>query len=303
MTPPPAHNRLVAWRRALGAAPRLTHHTVAARGLRFAVYTSPPVPGATPLVCVNGGLVYDHNLIWPALSPLAKRRQLVLYDQRGRGKSQPPPGVRAARIEHDAGDIGALRDALGFRQWDVFGHSWGGGIALLGAEADRVGTRRLVTVDAVGPTSAWRESLERDALARLDTAGRAALERAAAQLAASDTIGAQSAYNQAIYPAWFADRALGVMFGPPRATSETGAAVASTVRRDGYDWRARMTHLPIPTLLVHGARDLLPATVATEWLALLANARVAVIPDAGHMPFWEQPELFFPVVDEFLAAP
>ena len=299
----PVHHRLVAWRRTVGPAPRLTHHTVTARGLRFAVYTSPAVSGATPLLCVNGGLVYDHNLIWPALAPLATRRQLILYDQRGRGKSQPPPGVRAARIEHDAGDIGALRGALGFRHWDVLGHSWGGGIALLGAEADRAGTRRLVTVDAVGPTSAWRDALERDALVRLDAAGRATLERAAAQLAASDDIGAISAYNQAIYPAWFADRALGAMFGPPRATSDTGAAVASHIRRHGYDWRARMTNLATPTLLVHGVRDLLPATVATEWLALLTHARVVTIPDAGHMPFWEQPESFFPLVDEFLATP
>ncbi|WP_457826761.1 alpha/beta fold hydrolase, partial [Staphylococcus aureus] len=78
-------------------------HRVSARGLDFAVYSTPEVSGTPPLVCVNGGLLFDHKLLWPALSPLAQRRQLFLYDQRGRGATAAPPGAHGARIEHDAG--------------------------------------------------------------------------------------------------------------------------------------------------------------------------------------------------------
>jgi pimeloyl-ACP methyl ester carboxylesterase len=28
-----------------------------------------------------------------------------------------------------------------------------------------------------------------------------------------------------------------------------------------------------------------------------------VIPDAGHMPFWESPELFFTLIESFLSTP
>ena len=303
MTTPSARDRFAAYRRSIPAPPRLVHTQLPARGLSFAVYHSPAVAGATPLVCVNGGMLYDHTLLWPALSPLAAHRQLIFYDQRGRGRTSAPPGIRAARAEHDALDVGALRVALGLRHWDVLGHSWGGAIALLGVEADRRGTRRLVTIDAVGPTSAWREALEPAALARLDAAGRADLARTAAQLAAHDTLDAQSAYNRAIYPAWFADREMGALFTPPRATSETGAAISRRLRAEGYDWRERMRGLDVPALLVHGEQDLLPATLATDWLALLPRARVALVPNAGHMPFWEQPERLFPLVDAFLTAP
>jgi proline iminopeptidase len=152
-------DRFVAYRRSLPRPPRLERHTVQARGLAFAVFTTPVVQGIPPLVCVNGGLLYDHRLLWPALAPLAARRQLVFYDQRGRGATQVPPGPRAATIEHDAGDLGAIREALGLRRWDVLGHSWGGGIAMLGAERDQAGTRRLVLVDAVGATSTRRSSV------------------------------------------------------------------------------------------------------------------------------------------------
>jgi len=76
-------------------------------------------------------MLYDHSMLWPALSPLAEHRQVILYDQRGRGASSAPTDPSAASIEDDALDVAAIRRALGIRKWDVLGHSWGGGIAML----------------------------------------------------------------------------------------------------------------------------------------------------------------------------
>lgn len=295
-----ARERYARFRRTQPRTPPLARREVVARGLTFATYASPPIEGATPLVCVNGGLVYDHRLLWPAMAPLAARRQVVLYDQRGRGRSQAPPGLRAARIEHDAGDLGAIREALGIPRWDVLGHSWGGGVAMLGTADDQEGVRRLVTVNAVGPTSAWLERLHHDALARLHGAERDRLAAAWTARAARDQVAEQSEYGAAMYPAWFHDAELGRLFEPPPATSETGAAVSARLRREGYDWRETLRALSVPTLVLHGERDLLPPTVARELADLLQDARLALVPDAGHMPFWEQPAMFFSLVDEFL---
>lgn len=296
-----ARDRFVAFRRSQPPAPRLARRTVHARGLDFAVYSSPEIAGATPLVCINGGLLYDHKLLWPALSPLARTRQLIFYDQRGRGATTAPPGPRAARIDHDAGDLPALRLALGLSRWDVLGHSWGGGIAMLGTERDQDAVRRLVLVDAVGPTSAWLTALHGAALERLDAGERAALQRFPSAVA-SDDPQEHSAYSRALYPAWFADRELAAMFSPPRSESRTGAAVAGQLRREGYDWRALLDGVRTPALVVHGEEDLLPAAVAHEIAALLPNARVETIPGSGHMPFWEAPERFFALVEDFLAG-
>ena len=273
------------------------------RGLEFAVYFSPEVPGSTPLVCVNGGLLFDHNLLWPALAPLAERRQLILYDQRGRGDSQVPPAAHAARIEHDAGDLPALRDAIGLAQWDVFGHSWGGGLAMLATERDRTGVRRLVLVDSVGPVGNWQNNLLRDALSRLAPGDRAILERIDQQALLAPEPGIHSAYSRAMYAAWFADSSLATMFSPPRSDSRTGAAVAARLRGEGYDWTGLLRAVSVPTLVIHGDRDLLPVSVAREIVATLANARLEIIPEAGHMPFWESPELFFTLIESFLSTP
>jgi proline iminopeptidase len=180
------------------------------------VYLAPEIHGAIPLVCVNGGLLFDHNLLWPALAPLSERRQLILYDQRGRGASQAPPGASAARIEHDAGDLPAIREALGVGIWDVLGHSWGGGLAMLATERDRAGVRRLVLVDSVGPVGNWQENLLRDALPRLGPGDRAILEHIDSEALLQPDPGIHSAYSRAMYAAWFADASLAAMFSPPR---------------------------------------------------------------------------------------
>lgn len=318
VTAPAARDRYLAFRAAQDRPPRLERHTVRARGLDFAVWTSPPVPGAVPLCCVNGGLLFDHKVLWPSLAPLAAGRQLVLYDQRGRGASAAPPGVRAARIEHDAGDLAALgaalRPLLGHGQWDVLGHSWGGGIAMLAAAEDAAGDapviRRLVLADAVGLTGEWLPGLHARALAHLAARGSA---RAHAALAAFDPAALadpdparHAEYARAFYPAWFADDAMAALFTPPRAASVTGATVAARLRRDGYDWRPRWRGAHPPTLVLHGAEDVLDAAVARDtaaWLAALAPVRLALLPGAGHMPFWEAAEAFVAAVQSFLDPP
>ena len=297
-----ARERFLRFRRAQPRAPKLDHVTVRARGLDFAVYTSPPVPDVSPLLCVNGGLHFGHDVLWPALSPLSVGRQLIFFYQRGRGRSQSPPGPRAARVEHDAGDIPAIREALSIQRWDVLGHSWGGGIAMLATAIDQRSVRRLVLVDSVGPDSDWLSALHGRALERLSGDRKAALAALDPESLHTDDLAAHAAYTSALYPAWFADRDFASIFAAPQADSPTGAAVAARLRREGYDWLDAIGSITVPTLVVHGEDDLLPVAVARRIASVIRGARLAVIPHAGHMPFWEAPKVFFGVVERFLSS-
>jgi proline iminopeptidase len=296
-------SRFLEFRRSLPRPPRIERQSVRVRGGSLMVFTSSPVAGnLPPIVCVNGGMLFDHSMLWPALSPLAIQRQVVLYDQRGRGASDEPEDVASWTIEEDASDLVALRRALGIRRWDVLGHSWGGGISMLAAAADVAGLRRLVLVDAVGATSAWMQPMRDAVLERLSGADRAAYAaiREDALHVADPKV--HSDHARAAYPAWFADREFARFFAPPEGTSRTGAAVLGRLRRDGYDWRDRLRALRAPTLVIQGERDPFPADASQELAGLLPESRFALVPDAGHMPFWEAPEEFFDLVVSFLDA-
>ncbi len=293
----------MAWRRGIPRTPPLERSTVRARGLDFAVWRSRAVEGATPLLAINGGMIYGHDLLWPALAPLAAARQVILYDQRGRGQTPAPPGLRAARVEHDVLDVVALREALGIARWDLVGHSWGGGIALLAAAADPGGVRRVVTFDAVGATSAWLDRLHASALAHLEQRGAT---EAHALLSLLDPLALHepdpqrhAEYSRTMYAAWFHDQEMR-SFSPPLALSPTGATVAARLRREGYDWRDRYAAVRSPVLLIHGAEDALPVAEAERSAQLIPGARLVVVPAAGHMPFFENPEPSFGAALAFL---
>jgi proline iminopeptidase len=300
-----ARDRYLAFRRALPPLPPLIRQRVAARGLDFAVFRTAPPDTATqpPLLCINGGLLFSHALLWPMLSPLAEQRMLILYDQRGRGESAAPPGVRAARIEHDGSDVVALVEALALDQVDLLGHSWGGGIAMLAASALTTRVRRLVLANAVGITSAWLPPLHDIAVARLSGPARDALAALDPQQLVEPELAMHARYARAFYPAWFADRAFGRQVTPPPGTSQTGAVIAARLRRDGYDWHETVRALTARTLVLHGTDDALPVATAldtADHLGRVTSVTTSLIAGAGHMPFLEQPAPFFAQVEAFL---
>ncbi|MGB3861773.1 MAG: alpha/beta hydrolase, partial [Candidatus Aminicenantaceae bacterium] len=68
-----------------------------------------------------------------------------------------------------------------------------------------------------------------------------------------------------------------------------------------WDWTERIKKLEVPVLAIHGVRDpSCPLEGARVWISLLRNARLLVVPNAGHMPFVEDPDLFYSAIDTFL---
>ncbi len=60
--------------------------------------------------------------------------RIVLFDQRGAGRSRPHANLEANTTWHLVEDIERLRQHLGIERWQVFGGSWGSTLALAYAE-------------------------------------------------------------------------------------------------------------------------------------------------------------------------
>ncbi len=96
-------------------------------------------PGAKPVVFLHGGpgagCSPDHRRQFdPALY------DILLFDQRGCGRSTPHASLDANTTWHLVDDIERLREMIGHERWMVFGGSWGSTLALAYAQShpDRV---------------------------------------------------------------------------------------------------------------------------------------------------------------------
>ena len=67
-----------------------------------------------------------------------------------------------------------------------------------------------------------------------------------------------------------------------------------------WDWRPRLPALDVPVLLVWGETDRGPPEAEQEWLSGLPRGEMLAVPGAGHWPFCENPDVFFPAVERFL---
>ncbi|HZR36566.1 MAG TPA: prolyl aminopeptidase [Nevskia sp.] len=73
-----------------------------------------------------------------------KRYRIVLFDQRGCGRSTPYAELRENTTWDLVADMEQIRRTLGIEQWVVFGGSWGSTLALAYAESHPERTRALV---------------------------------------------------------------------------------------------------------------------------------------------------------------
>src|SRR5262245_62926637 len=100
-------------------------------------------PDGQPVVFVHGGPgggtePFQRRFFDPAAY------RIVLFDQRGAGKSRPHASLEDNTTWHLVADMERLREELGVDRWVVFGGSWGSTLALAYAETHPERVRALV---------------------------------------------------------------------------------------------------------------------------------------------------------------
>lgn len=100
-------------------------------------------PNGTPVVFLHGGpgagAAPDHRRFF---DPAVYR--IVVFDQRGAGRSRPQGELKDNSTQHLIADLEALRGALGIERWVVFGGSWGSTLALAYAQSHPQTVRGLI---------------------------------------------------------------------------------------------------------------------------------------------------------------
>jgi pimeloyl-ACP methyl ester carboxylesterase len=211
-------------------------------------------------------------------------------------------------------DLETIRQHFQLEQMAVLGWSYLGAVAALYASSYPGRVSRQVLMCPMPPrdycsvlgTSPESQAALQKLRARTDAAGEAQLEAMReAGLDTSDPIDYARAFSR-VYgtnmmgrPAAF-DRTKSEPWRFPNEWPVNGAAHARRLFPAEWDWRTRVRNVETPTLVVHGAEDVLPLAGSQEWAATLPNARLLIIPHVGHFPHLEAPEQLFPAIKEFL---
>jgi 3-oxoadipate enol-lactonase len=207
--------------------------------------------------------------------PFAERYQVIVFDNRGVGRSSCPPPPFST--EQMAGDALAVLDAVGIERAHVLGVSLGGAIAQHVALRAPERVRSLILAATWAGPSVWRSRVRDVQLAVARTAGREALITLRMLFVFSPLL-----FND---NPQLADLIQKTLLESP-ATLE--GYLAQVDAAEFHDARARLGELTMPTLAITGRRDVLvPPELTEEIASSIAGAELVKLESAHAIQFEE----------------
>jgi 3-oxoadipate enol-lactonase len=242
--------------------------------------------GAGPALVFAHGLGGGHLSWWQQVPHFRDRYTCVTFDHRGFGLSREAPDGRGPDAFVD--DLAALIEHLGVADVRLEAQSMGGWTCLGYALRHPARVRALVMASTTGTL----DDPETQALFRTHAAGRPE----------------QALFARGIHPAGgerMAEEQPALHFLYREVDALSHDLDKDAVRRKLIAMRttprAAIAALKMPLLCVSGEEDaMIPAAAGAVLASIVPGARLAPVPAAGHSVYWERPETFNRLVDEFL---
>lgn len=235
-----------------------------------------------PLVLIHGGMISAAEFE-PQTATFSEHYRVILPDVRGHGASGR--GGYPYSIRQWSSDLAALMERLHIRQALVLGHSMGGMVAQQLAADYPEKVRALVIAES-------NYGVANDPMMRLAAGvSTAVFKRLGAKLAARAASAAIAANPRAKA---VMTREIDVHAAQP----ENLFAILDAM--NAYDGRPLLPRITCPTLILCGAHNKLSHKQGREMAAMIPNAHLEFIADAGHAANWDNPADFNRLVLDFL---
>ena len=237
--------------------------------------------GQGPAVVLLHGFPLDRTMWRSQVEDPSADYRLIVPDLPGLGGSPVPHGPPTLDAMADA--VMGLLDELGVTEPVVLGGlSMGGYVALAALEKAPGRFRALMLLDTRATPDTAEAAANREALAKkVEEAGgpHAVVEGMRSKLFSKATVESSPGVVESV---------VGVMSRAPAA----GVAWSLRAMAARPDRTAAVVAAGLPTLVLVGHDDAITPPKEMEALAgSLKSARLVVVPDAGHLPPVEQPEV------------
>lgn len=233
-------------------------------------------------IVAQGGWIGSWELWTEPFNILSETWRAIAYDHRGAGVTLASP--ESISFDVLVNDLFAVLDALAIERCVLAAESAGVAVALRAALEQPQRFDGLVLVDGLH-------------------------YRPAPSSPSPFKVGLQTHYEKTIeqfveacIPQAQSNRAAFIEWGMKILRRAAPAAIKLYESMDGVDLRAAVSRIQLPTLILHGALDVIQPPSASEWLAAqIPRAHLQIIPDAGHVPTMTHPQQVAHAIHSFFA--
>ncbi|MBO6587269.1 MAG: alpha/beta fold hydrolase [Gracilimonas sp.] len=256
------------------------------------------------LMVLHGGPGFNHDYFLPYLTPLAKHFRLILFDQRGMGRSSTNLDSTSFSIDYLVDDIEALRTELDLDAIHLLAHSWGGKLAMKYAIRYPASLKSLILSNTVAPSSEFNEATFA-AFSKLNE--RQNLEELNAILdkirGGNREVGVFEKFTKLNFRPMFYDtsRVHELTLNFSQTYFETQSLLSllppPNQRENLFP---DLASVDVPVLIIRGELEPTPIQSDQKLVDTFPDARLINFSKAGHFPFIERPQAFKDSLTEFI---
>lgn len=261
------------------------------------------------ILVLHGGPGFTHEYLMPLADLAGAGYEVVFYDQLGCAKSERPLTYRDYKIRAAADEADALRLRLKLGRVHLFGHSYGGALALEAAVRHPRAWRSLVVSGGFASMrSLWKGvrlrtsqllTANRRAFLKEDRTGvgspgsARALEEYRRRFQEHTEIRPFEVWLTFQHANWQTTKAMGMW---TRRLYDDGFAHGTMA---GWDLTAELARIRIPTLVTVGQFDHVVPACAREIHQQIPGSRLWVARGEGHLPFFENRDRYVTLLRGF----
>ncbi|HET9914365.1 MAG TPA: alpha/beta hydrolase [Anaerolineales bacterium] len=279
------------------------------------------------VLIVHGGPGQPFTQPMSGLEPLTSEFQFHYYDQRGCGESTRPIDRFESQNMYEnmktldqklglgaqIADIERIRQILGDEKLILVGHSWGGFLASLYAAEFPEHVEALILVSPANTLVMPQPDADSDLFAavraKLPAEEQAEFDAFMKEYLNFNTLFQKSEADLVAMNEKFGEYYLKIMDADMEAEWPEQGKPGGWMVWAGYvsmgqrhDYRPALREIDVPVLVIHGADDLQSEAATRLYVDAFPNAEFAVIENASHSSFEDQPDQFAAIVKSFLAG-
>ena len=280
-----------------------------------------------PALVIHGGPGFPPTKPWKGLESLKKGYRFIYYHQRGCGHSTRPIDKFDSQnfmqnvtvldkflgLSAQLADIERIRRILGQEKLILIGHSYGGFLATLYAVEFPEHVEKMVLIAPAGvlkfPIAEGegfdkiRDYLSDEQKTEFDDFLSRYFDYGKIFTKSERDLSILNAEYVKHFTAALKSQGLGLPNEGMEDLTLTGGWMVHALYLSlgmKYDLREELKKVPVPVLVLHGEKDMMPDKASHEYADLFPRGEIHIIPEATHFPFVEKPQEFARALDGFL---